>query len=125
MQSVAAQNALSGEKTFRTVQFAITGQPEADAIAGIFIVLGQWPFNFRTKQRLLEFMATRMKDDADSNDRLQQLGKGLGGFGAAGQAQSILPGELYPSTTGHTPVIWGNSNQTSDDMANQKRRKNC
>lgn len=99
MQAVAAQNALSGEKTFRTIQFAITGNSDADAIAGICAVLAhpEWTtFSHRAKQRILEYLAIRFKDEADAAERFQQYAQGVTSAGSVGQAQSILP-QPWPS----------------------------
>lgn len=108
IQTIAAQNALSGEKTFRTVQFAITGNSDADAVAGICAVLAhpEWTtFSYRAKQRILEYLALRFKDEADCADRFAQYNQtsALQGLGAAQQAQ-----QRYPSGINETfPPLWG------------------
>lgn len=105
MASTAVANALSGEKTFRTVQFAVTGNCDADAVNGICAVLAQpdWSFlNSRAKQRILEYLALRFKDEADAQDRFASYNSpnvlgGLGGLAAQQMKQQQYHGYFTSS----------------------------
>lgn len=56
-QTVAAANALSGEKTFQSVTFAMTGDHIADAVSGIDAVLSQNAMDSGSKARVLSMLA--------------------------------------------------------------------
>jgi len=68
-QAQAVANALQEDKSFRTVQFAVTGQPDADSISGIMAVLREFPhLNARARHRVLEYLAHRYADQAQAEE---------------------------------------------------------
>lgn len=116
-QSTAAANALSGDKTFRTVEFAITGDEETDMIAGVIAVLVRTPsptdeHHFRACARILEYLRNRYQDCANTakemrerNEALNKQFQGtLGGLGGQQQQQPYQqpyqqPFQPYPWAT--------------------------
>jgi hypothetical protein len=124
-QSTAAANALSGEKSFRTVSFAITGDEELDLIAGILKVLepdndlrnrlGDLP-PVELRLRVLRYLTNRFEaiqhqqerqTEQAKNDwaRYQQLGSIGQGLGAAPPGSIAYPQQAPPwyTTSSGTP----------------------
>lgn len=62
---VAAANVLSGERAFRTVTFALTGDAETDAISGILAVLNTSSTTVSylpSSIRILRYLAKRFEE---------------------------------------------------------------
>lgn len=70
-ETVAAANALSGECSFATLTYPVTGYAECDAITAILTLLKDIPC--RRAQRIGEYIAARFKDCADEQDRNRLL----------------------------------------------------
>lgn len=65
-QAQTVENALTGEKAFRRIEFAVTGQPDADLISGIHSLFREFPqANARARHRILEYLAARYRDQAE------------------------------------------------------------
>lgn len=66
--TVTAANILSGDKTFRTVQFAVTGDVELDLIAGVIAVFAPeiHPCTSDTNVRVLKYLLDRYQSRVDS-----------------------------------------------------------
>jgi hypothetical protein len=66
-------NKLSGDKSVETIQFAITGDPHADLIAGLTAVSGvttsRTGLSARQVQFAFEYLARLWKDAADANEK--------------------------------------------------------
>jgi len=84
-QSVAAANALSGEKTFETAQYPITGDPQLDLISGCLAVLngGNGPTNLNTTGKIcvLKYLLDRFTKNLEwekSNERQYAGPQGIG-----------------------------------------------
>lgn len=71
--TVTAQNVLSGEKSFQSVQFAVTGNPLADLLAGITAVLNLHDIRIIHKALLLEYLAKAYKHDSDVYEKSIQV----------------------------------------------------
>lgn len=68
-QAQCAENVLTGERSYRRVEFAITGHPDADLISGIHAVFREFPqTNARSRQRVLEYFANCYKDAAEREE---------------------------------------------------------
>lgn len=72
-QTVTAANIMSEEKSYRIVRFAVTGQIDADVMAGIGALLVEIGINgnHRLQQRIFEYLAHRSKDAADGDDAMR------------------------------------------------------
>ncbi len=86
--SIAAANALSGEKTFATVQYPLSGDPQIDAISGCLAVIASassaqkevndpnlyWPI-FTTAQKisLCKFLLSRFTDELQQFEESQRV----------------------------------------------------
>ncbi len=82
--SIATANALSGEKTFRTLDLPVTGDCETDAILGCLEVLKSacepspyiMVLNDAAKVRVLEYLLGRAKTTLAESQRFQAIGQG-------------------------------------------------
>jgi hypothetical protein len=89
-QTVA--NALSGEKTFQTVSFATTGQPQVDCLAGLFAVLGTYPLGHATAYELLQMLANQYKRLAEAEaDWQRKLNSGSAALAQQGAWRTDPP----------------------------------
>lgn len=99
-QAQTVENALTGEKAFRRIEFAITGQPDADLISGIHSLFREFPqANARARHRILEYLAARYRDQAELEE---QWAKNTGS-GSSWQTSPILGGVMStpPSALPH------------------------
>lgn len=89
-----AQNILSEERSFLTVQFAITGVPEADFLSGLHALFGLEEFSKfsrRHRLRLLEYLAQLYRDSVEDEEKTARSWQGFQGLGAAQiQTQSAI-----------------------------------
>lgn len=100
----AVENALKGEKTFQSISYALTGDPELDLIAGLIAVINQPGAinsgnHFAMCERALVYLATRYKfyrEQAQEWEKKMASVQGLGGSYSSGQIQTQPP-----------PNIWG------------------
>lgn len=118
----AVENALKGEKTFQTVQFAITGDAETDMIAGMMAVAdaamntsgiqtaGQWPSEFsRMAQRVCSYLSGRYEAYARMKEKQEDSFKQMS-QASMGSWKEIAPppGQPY-SSGGLAGQIYGSS----------------
>lgn len=117
----AVENALKGEKTFKTVQFAITGDRETDLIAGILAVvddcIGRLPQQqawgppasaYWGANRVLNYIASRLKAEAEiaqgREDSYKQMSQGWqtvaqSSLGSAAPGVSGLGGQICQTSS--------------------------
>jgi len=103
-QAVGVANALSGEKSVRTVTFPITGLLEADLISGIHAVVTEvYDRGSQTRviMRVMQMLAAEWEDAAKVEERDRQEAmrpiSSLGSMGASTSAGlQISPSNLYP-----------------------------
>lgn len=111
-QAQTVANALTGEKTFKRVEFAITGNPFADLMSGIAKVCDESGLapNARHIQIVLECCAKLYKEGADSQDRISDIAK---------TSPFVNPVPLSPiPTTGWPPnTIASGPNVTASQIA--------
>lgn len=124
MIPTAVANALKGEKSFESVQFPVTGDPEIDAISGVRAVMNWIGIGPEAELRVFKYLAKRAWGDIEilhrSRDSAKQElmdgwtqkaapnsgGMAVSGLGTAGQAIGASP---YPA---HSP-----SSMVMDDAA--------
>jgi hypothetical protein len=68
-QAQTVANALSGEKAFETVRFAITGDACADLMSAMLACADRSGFSARQVQLIFECYAALYKESADQHDR--------------------------------------------------------
>jgi hypothetical protein len=78
--STTAQNVLSGQKTFETVQFAVTGDQAADMMSGVQALLMKQVMGYRQLALLLDYLSRRYELMAKDQERQTQFSQGLGGI---------------------------------------------
>lgn len=66
---VTMQNALTGERSFKRIEFAITGDAVSDCMAGIRKVCDDSGLSVRQVQFMMECYANLYKDAADDTDK--------------------------------------------------------
>jgi hypothetical protein len=113
-QSAEAQtvaNALSGEKAFETVRFAVTGNENADALAGIQAVLAKIPLNrnspmphARYAAMLLKYLAECYAAEATAQEEQAKRHRNIMGTIPGAMVDPAYPEQPYPgwTTTGGT-----------------------
>ena len=72
MQPTAVANALKGEKSFETVEFAITGNREIDAIVGIRAVLERIGNDYAAAARVLSYHLQYARDGMAAEERQRE-----------------------------------------------------
>lgn len=95
----AVENALKGEKTFLTVSYALTGDPELDLIAGIIAVINQPGAinsgnHFAMCERALAYLVSRYKfyrEQAQELEKKMVSVQWLGSSHSSGQIQNQPP----------------------------------
>lgn len=79
MQSGAVANALSGEATYKTVSYAITGDPETDLIAGLVAVVDSTDRPPSMTERVMRYLLQRYEAIAEeqrkAEDRVAEINK--------------------------------------------------
>jgi hypothetical protein len=133
MQATAAANALSSEKTFRTVNFAVTGDEETDLIAGILAVISgncnmtTYAYSHQIPVRVLRYLLERYEtnlrniEKAQAEQREQYQNLKQGGVGSYYEQQKQMPGALSPYTPVNVPpsIFSGVGSISSGAQANQ------
>lgn len=108
--TTAAANALSGQKTFRTVSFAITGDAETDIIAGVLAVCsnhgGTTPINGQRLAIIMEYLAKRFTLEHQAWNAWMQS------FPQA-QYQTAQKIQASPIPYGHYPIPQSSSPNSS------------
>ena len=114
LQSTAVANALRGEKAWKQVEFATTGDNETDAISGILAVLQFIAIGPHAEARVLSYLAKRSEEGAAHLDKLGDWSKGIGqqqmGYsnqtnsGMAAPPSSGLPNIAGLSALGNYPL---------------------
>lgn len=125
----AVENALKGEKTFQTVQFAITGDAETDMIAGMMAVAdaaintsamqtaGQWPSEFsRMAQRVCLYLSGRYEAYARMKEKQEDSFKQMS-QASMGSWKEVYPGSAAPGVSGLGGQIYGSSANVPSQMS--------
>lgn len=130
----AVENALKGEKTFQTVQFAITGDAETDMIAGMMAVAdaamntsgmqtaGQWPSEFsRMAQRVCLYLSGRYEAYARMKEKQEDSSKQMSqaSMGSWKEITPLHPGSAAPGVGGLGGQIYGSSSANVHPQMNQ------
>ena len=116
-QAQTVANALSGEKAFETVRFAITGNPNADAISGIMAVLGAINLASAHLSRarhaaiLLEYLAKGYAAEADAKGEDEKRQRDVAGRMTTDPS---YPPQSYDYTT--TSGTGGPVNMTASEV---------
>ena len=129
-----AENILSDQKSFKTVQFAITGNREADTIAGIIAVLGSTGLNvvsLRGCQRIFEYLSKLFQDHADQEEKQRDTWKAYQGIQTPYPTQPIsnspsilqgLPGVGPWTSSAGVPAHIGQSMDELDKLQELKSK---
>lgn len=125
----AVENALKGEKTFQTIQFAITGDAETDMIAGMMAVAdaaintsamqtaGQWPSEFsRMAQRVCLYLSGRYEAYARMKEKQEDSFKQMS-QASMGSWNEVYPGSAAPGVGGLGGQIYGSSANVHPQMS--------
>ena len=122
----AVENALKSEKTFQTIQYAITGDRETDLIAGVLAVVSdciygnpQQPSHlpppataYWAAHRVLSYLAERVKADAElaqgREDSFRQMTQQ-----AQGSWREVPPPSPIPGVSGLGGQIYGSSSASN------------
>lgn len=129
-QTVTAANVLSGERSFRTVQFAITGDAETDLIAAIIAAMDSTntPNSFTDSEarvRVLKYLIDRYQSRVESDRKQREMmermqvppiawpGMGIG----SGLAGAAAPAPMPYTTSG------GSLNPALRDYINKAKAK--
>ncbi len=118
--SIAAANALSGEKTFATVQYPLTGDPALDAISGCIAVMEQkipldpstYCISLTSSQRvaILKYLLDRFTNELESIMEAEKANREtrakISPYPTAPFPYSPVPGP-YPLTTTFPQAVSG------------------
>jgi len=97
-KTITAQNMLSDQKSYLTLNFAIVGDPETDAISGVLAVMERCGLHAREAVRLLEYVKQRFA--AQPSAQPFDLGE-IAAMAAQRIAQQALlppPGTIAPGS---------------------------
>lgn len=127
----AVENALKGEKTFQTVQFAITGDSETDLIAGVLAVVNARIYGstqqlaygppasaYWAAHRVLMYLSNRFKAEAEiaqgREDSYRQMTQPIQSVGQSALGVSGLGGKIYGGNPLHQPPLMNQATMTPE-----------